>query len=29
MKVKEAIEMIEKDGWFMVGRRGSHRHENV
>jgi predicted RNA binding protein YcfA (HicA-like mRNA interferase family) len=25
MKVKEAIEMIEKDGWFMVRRRGSHR----
>ncbi|MGB7294526.1 MAG: type II toxin-antitoxin system HicA family toxin [Candidatus Aminicenantales bacterium] len=25
MKVKEAIEMIEKDGWFMVRRKGSHR----
>jgi predicted RNA binding protein YcfA (HicA-like mRNA interferase family) len=29
MKVKEAIEMIEKDGWFMARRRVSHRHENV
>jgi predicted RNA binding protein YcfA (HicA-like mRNA interferase family) len=25
MKVREAIKMIEKDGWFMVRRRGSHR----
>jgi predicted RNA binding protein YcfA (HicA-like mRNA interferase family) len=25
MKVKEAIGIIEKDGWFMVRRRGSHR----
>jgi predicted RNA binding protein YcfA (HicA-like mRNA interferase family) len=25
MKVKEAIRMIEQDGWFMVRRRGSHR----
>jgi predicted RNA binding protein YcfA (HicA-like mRNA interferase family) len=25
MKVKEAIKTIEKDGWFMIRRRGSHR----
>jgi predicted RNA binding protein YcfA (HicA-like mRNA interferase family) len=25
MKVKEAIRMIENDGWFMVRRKGSHR----
>jgi predicted RNA binding protein YcfA (HicA-like mRNA interferase family) len=25
MKVKEAIEIIEKDGWFMIRSRGSHR----
>jgi predicted RNA binding protein YcfA (HicA-like mRNA interferase family) len=25
MKVKEAIETIEKDGWFMVRSKGSHR----
>jgi len=25
MKVKEAIKMIEQDGWFMIRRRGSHR----
>jgi predicted RNA binding protein YcfA (HicA-like mRNA interferase family) len=25
MKVKEAIEMIENDGWFMVRIKGSHR----
>jgi predicted RNA binding protein YcfA (HicA-like mRNA interferase family) len=24
MKVKEAIEMIENDGWFMVRIKGSH-----
>ena len=25
MKVREAIKMIEKDGWFMIRRRGSPR----
>ena len=25
MKVKEAVEMIENDGWFMVRIKGSHR----
>lgn len=25
MKVKEVIKMIERDGWFMIRRRGSHR----
>jgi len=25
MKIREAIEMIEKDGWFMVRKKGSHR----
>ncbi|MBN1941853.1 MAG: type II toxin-antitoxin system HicA family toxin [Phycisphaerae bacterium] len=25
MKVKEAIRMIEADGWRMVAQRGSHR----
>jgi len=25
MKVREAIKLIEKDGWFMVRRKGSHR----
>jgi len=25
MKVKEAIKLIEADGWVMVGQRGSHR----
>jgi len=25
MKVKEAIRMIEADGWVMVAQRGSHR----
>jgi len=25
MKVKEMIEMIEKDGWFFVRQKGSHR----
>jgi predicted RNA binding protein YcfA (HicA-like mRNA interferase family) len=26
MKVREAIRMIENDGWFLVRTRGSHRH---
>ncbi len=25
MKIKDAIRMIEADGWFMVRRKGSHR----
>ncbi|MEM1365852.1 MAG: type II toxin-antitoxin system HicA family toxin [Pseudomonadota bacterium] len=25
MKVKEAIRLIEADGWFVVATRGSHR----
>ena len=25
MKVKEAIKIIEQDGWFMVRMKGSHR----
>jgi predicted RNA binding protein YcfA (HicA-like mRNA interferase family) len=26
MKVREAIQLIEDDGWFLVRTRGSHRH---
>ena len=25
MKVKDAIAMLEEDGWFLVTTRGSHR----
>ena len=25
MKVREAIKLVEKDGWFHVRTRGSHR----
>jgi predicted RNA binding protein YcfA (HicA-like mRNA interferase family) len=25
MKVREIIKIIEKDGWFLVATRGSHR----
>ncbi len=25
MKVKEIIEVIEKDGWYIVRQKGSHR----
>jgi predicted RNA binding protein YcfA (HicA-like mRNA interferase family) len=25
MKVKEVVKLIEKDGWFLVRTRGSHR----
>ena len=25
MKVREAIKLIEQDGWFLVRQRGSHR----
>jgi predicted RNA binding protein YcfA (HicA-like mRNA interferase family) len=26
MKVRDAIKMIEKDGWYHVRTTGSHRH---
>lgn len=26
MKVREAIELIEADGWYLARTRGSHRH---
>ncbi len=26
MKVREAIKLIERDGWFLDRTRGSHRH---
>lgn len=25
MKVKEVIELLERDGWYLVRTRGSHR----
>jgi predicted RNA binding protein YcfA (HicA-like mRNA interferase family) len=25
MKVREIIRLIEKDGWYIVGTKGSHR----
>lgn len=25
MKVKDVVKMIEKDGWYLVRTRGSHR----
>ncbi len=25
MKIREAINMIEKEGWFLVRQKGSHR----
>jgi predicted RNA binding protein YcfA (HicA-like mRNA interferase family) len=25
MKVKEIVRILEEDGWFLVGTRGSHR----
>jgi predicted RNA binding protein YcfA (HicA-like mRNA interferase family) len=25
MKVREVIRMIEKDGWFFIAQKGSHR----
>ncbi len=25
MKVREIIRILEEDGWFLVGTRGSHR----
>jgi predicted RNA binding protein YcfA (HicA-like mRNA interferase family) len=26
MKVREAIKLIERDGWYLARMRGSHRH---
>ncbi|HWN97576.1 MAG TPA: type II toxin-antitoxin system HicA family toxin [Methylomirabilota bacterium] len=26
MKVRDAIKLIENDGWFLARTRGSHRH---
>ena len=26
MKVREAIRLIESDGWYLARTRGSHRH---
>ena len=26
MKVREVIKVIQKDGWFHIRTRGSHRH---
>jgi predicted RNA binding protein YcfA (HicA-like mRNA interferase family) len=28
MKVREAVRMIEDDGWFLIATRGSHRQYN-
>lgn len=25
MKVRDVIDLIEHDGWFLIGQRGSHR----
>lgn len=25
MKVREVIQLVERDGWYLVGQRGSHR----
>ncbi|MBL7112694.1 MAG: type II toxin-antitoxin system HicA family toxin [Bacteroidales bacterium] len=25
MKVKEVIRIIEKNGWYLIGQKGSHR----
>jgi predicted RNA binding protein YcfA (HicA-like mRNA interferase family) len=25
-KVREVIKMVEKDGWYLVTTKGSHRH---
>ncbi len=29
MKVREIIRLMEKDGWFFVRQRGSHRQLNI
>lgn len=26
MKVRDAIKLIEADGWYLVSTKGSHRH---
>jgi predicted RNA binding protein YcfA (HicA-like mRNA interferase family) len=26
MKIREAIKLIEEDGWYLARTRGSHRH---
>jgi len=26
VKVRDAIKLIEKDGWYLARTRGSHRH---
>ena len=26
MKVRDAIRLVEEDGWYLVRTRGSHRH---
>ena len=26
MKVREAIKLVESDGWYLARTRGSHRH---
>jgi predicted RNA binding protein YcfA (HicA-like mRNA interferase family) len=26
MKVRDAIKLIERDGWYLARTRGSHRH---
>lgn len=26
MKVRDIIKMLEKDGWYLVSIKGSHRH---
>ena len=26
MKIRDAIKMVEADGWYLVRTRGSHRH---
>lgn len=26
MKLRDAVKLIEDDGWFLVRTRGSHRH---
>lgn len=26
MKVRDVIKLVERDGWFLVRTRGSHRH---
>ena len=25
-KVRKAIELVEADGWYFIGQKGSHRH---